>query len=597
MKNIFLTIFLVFNISESLLSQEIDIEANIKMDLFGNLSINAELLNLEKNQDEIVIDNEILIHNDFAKLIRGVKLNGVQLIEYKPVSKRINFVINLPKSKNSSYLKSSDFFITTINYLPILKSDFSKKKKFDLHFDFPKKFQVIYPDESDLQETYTYPPPIIAGDFIKNTILGFDVFTLENDFNKGKRVKEILTEIDNAFSFFQKFYPNITKKPKIIFIPIKTPDAKTLENAIVFDTKILDEKIPLQKRLIAHEVSHLWWGVGGITLDNRILTEGIAEYLALKYMDNIGEDKYVNNQKNVKLYHIEGNYDFKSALENKKNKKESFVYSYELAPLFLFDMESRGINVFNKLHEFYKNHYLNNSKIIPYQELLYFLNSENKYDLSFNLPDFYITENEGKLYVNCSINRINMVEVEFTNKLDYTYRDTLTFDNNIVKYEFNSQEFKKIIIDPDYQVLQTSRLNDVWNSENTSIFDKNNYYFKNTSLPIVLEKSEKFVDYLLSNSADKIEDFTCESNFGLTKKIKELKDEVDKDKNKSITGASTYLKVNNEYNRIEIKLTYLSEGKSKFVYFYLYFDKNYEYLQNFKLVANESEDIEDDYDN
>ena len=60
-----------------------------------------------------------------------------------------------------------------------------------------------------------------------------------------------------------------------------------------------------------------------------------------------------------------------------------------------------------------------------------------------------------------------------------------------------------------------------------------------------------------------------------------------------ITGASTYLKVNEELNKIEIKLTYLTNKKSKFIYFNLYFDKNYEYLQNFKLESELDEKNED----
>lgn len=586
-KNFFLTIFLIFNFTTSLLGQEDNIEASVKMDLFGNLYVNAKLFGLEKNTETIVIDNDILIHSDFAKLIRGIKINSVQLIEYKPVSKKIDYVINLPKGKNSSYLKASDFFLTTINYLPILKSEFSKKKKFDLHFDFPEKFQIIYPDESDLLETYTYVPPIIAGEFIKSTIHDFNVYNLKSYSKSVKRIQDILEVVDNAFSFFQKFYPKIIKKPKIIFLPIKTSDAKTLENAIIFDTKILDEKIPLQKRLIAHEVSHLWWGVGGITFDNNSITEGIAEYLALKYMDNIDEGKYVKTQKNIKLYHIEGNYDFNDVLDKKKNKKNSFVYSYELIPLIFFDMENRGINVFNKLFEFYINHQ-GTSEIISYQDFFYFLNSEIKYDFSFNFPDFYITEKEEKLFINCSISGKNTIEVEFTNNKNNTYRETLTFDNDISIHQLNPHEFKKIIIDPDYKVLQTSRLNDIWLSNESSIFSKNRYFSVEDSNPIALSYSTKMLDYLFSKNNVNINDLTCEDNLWLIEKIDRLKKSININDDIILTGASTLLKEgDNNLYRIDIKATYYSKGdnSSRFIYFYLYYDKDLKYLQNFKLES------------
>ena len=576
-------------------SQDSNVKASVDMDFFGNLYINAELNNLNVNKDTIVIDDQILIHKDFAKLIRGVKLNNISLIEYKPLSKKIDYVINLPKTKNASYLKNSNFFITMINYLPTSKKDFTKKKSYDIKFNFPDKFEVIYPDKKDLQEKYTYPPPIISGEFIKNTILNFDVYNLKKDNSNSKRMQEVITEIDNALAFFQKFYPAINKKPKIIFLPIKRPSAKTLENAIIFDSKILDDNVPLQKRLIAHEVSHLWWGVGGITFDNHILTEGIAEYLALKYMSYIGENKYVYNQNNAKLYHIEGDCELKKELESSKSKKDSYVYSYELTPLALFDIENKGLNVFDKLAEFYNNHQ-NSTNKIPYLELFHFLNSDNKYDLNFNFPDIYITENANDVIVNCISNRENNVVVEFEDYTNKIYRDVLLFNSDNKQYKFDKKKIKQIKIDPEYKVLQTSRLNDVWNAENSSIFYKNNYDLKKVMQPEILEKSEKFIKYLFSNSSEEIKDFTCESNHWLVKKINDLKNNISKDENKIITGASTYLKTNKEYNRIEIKLSYLTNEKSKFIYFYLYFDKNYESLQDFKLIDEESDDFESEED-
>ena len=87
-------------------SQDSKVKANVDMDFFGNLYVNAELNNLNVNKDTIVIDDQILIHKDFAKLIRGVKRNNISLIEYKPLSKKIDYVINLPNTKNASYLKN-----------------------------------------------------------------------------------------------------------------------------------------------------------------------------------------------------------------------------------------------------------------------------------------------------------------------------------------------------------------------------------------------------------------------------------------------------------------------------------------------------------
>ena len=107
MRKTIIFILLLFGIFLTSYSQESIIVANIKVDNFGNLHVNENFTTL---YDTIIIDSKILIHRNYATLIRSKKLEGVKYIEYAPIAKNISYVVNLPKAKSNTYLKREDFF-------------------------------------------------------------------------------------------------------------------------------------------------------------------------------------------------------------------------------------------------------------------------------------------------------------------------------------------------------------------------------------------------------------------------------------------------------------------------------------------------------
>ncbi len=150
------------------------------------------------------------------------------------------------------------------------------------------------------------------------------------------------------------------------------------------------------------------------------------------------------------------------------------------------------------------------------------------------------------------------------------------------------KNIKKIVIDPEYKIIQFSRLNDIWFNNETSSLSKNRYFLIENTNPKVLSHSTKMLNYLFSKNNVNISDLTCEDNLWLIEKIDQLKKAINKNDDIILTGASTFFNEGKEkLDRIDIKATYYSkkDNSSKFIYFYLYYDKSLKYLQNFKLES------------
>lgn len=573
-------------------AQENDVKANIEMDFFGNLYLDVSLPSIDLKKDTLIIDDDILIHKNYASLIGGVRINGSYLINYKPKDKDLSYVINLPKNSANSYVKKADYFFTFINYLPSQKQNFNKEKKFDITFNFPKKLKVVYPDSTDLTKKFITTPPIIAGDFVESEIEGFKVLNLKKDNKHKNGIEKVMMVVKDAYDFYQLRYPKKESKPKIIFLPFEGPlGGRTIRDAIVFDSSILNDTITLEKRLIAHEVAHLWWGFYGVNFDNQYLIEGIAEYMSLKYMEYKKETEYVKKSINKKHYHIEGLADGSEILSVKRRStEENGRLSYDFAPLLFFNVEKDNNNLYDVLSEFYKLNEANKGSI-SISRLDSFLKKNKLSPLVTEsiLPDYFFIEDGEKLILKgINFTKNKKIDIEFTDNSDLKKNKTYSFSSKMNEYVFYKKDIKKAIIDPEYKVLQFSRLNDTWANNNTSVFSKNRYFPIEEIKPEVLTQSEKMLDYLFSKNNVTIQDVTCEDNLWLIEKIDKLKNEINKMEGVTITGASTLFKIGRKnQDRIDVKASIFSkkENTSKFIYFYLYYDKSLKYLQNFKLES------------
>lgn len=599
MKHIIIYYLILLLASTKFYSQDSNVKANIEMDFFGNLYIDAKLPNLDIKKDTLIIDNDILIHKNYATIIGGYRSGGSYLIKYIPKINELSYVVNLPKNSGNSYVKKTDYFFTFINYLPSLKQSINKEKEFNIKFDFPKKFKVIYPDSLDLTKKFITTPPIIAGDFIESEIEGFKVFNLRKDNKSKKEIDKVISVVKDAYDFYQIKYPKKKSKPKIIFLPFnESLGGRTIKDVIVFDSSILNDTLKLEKRLIAHEVAHLWWGSYGVRLNNSHVVEGIAEYMSLKYMDYIKEADFVKKSINKKFYHIEGFVDDKILSPKKISDKENTILNYDLAPLLLLNIEKENSNLYDVLSEFYKTNDGSESSIsISMLDSFLKKNELNPIISESVLPDYFFIEDEEKLILK-GINFKNnqKLKVELTDNKGVKNIKTYEFTSKINDYIIDKKNVKKIVIDPEYKIIQFSRLNDIWFSNETSSLSKNRYFLIENTNPKVLSHSTKMLNYLFSKNNVNISDLTCEDNLWLIEKIDQLKKAINKNDDIILTGASTFFNEGKEkLDRIDIKATYYSkkDNSSKFIYFYLYYDKSLKYLQNFKLESELDEKNED----
>ncbi|WP_452226395.1 hypothetical protein [Lacinutrix cladophorae] len=577
--------FLLFIVTFYSFSQENVINAKVEVDKFGNLFVNNTISNLDKQKDTIIVHSRILLHKDQASLIGSIKLGKVVYKQYLPRANDFSFSVNLLKEKTDSYRMTKDFFLASISYLGTLKQDFGKKRKFNIEAKLPEKFPLIYPNTEDLERAYLYPPPIIAGDFYNTTINGFDVYNL-NALKKSKeKVKDIIEVINDAYRFYLQTYPERNSKPKIIFVPFisKTLLGKTLDNVILLNSKMLKDTARLEIRLLAHEVAHLFWGVSGLRFKESVLTEGIAEYMSLKYLDFKKEKKELKSLLNKKGYRSEG---FREAsLVSKKIKSEDrSVISYSFSTLLFLYNEKENNNLYTVLSQFYKEKTSSNTTI-SLNELQEFLEGKELPLIASNvLPDFFITETENNLIINgFTINNTKVEVVKaLTNGTEEKHSLSFTYKNDT--YTFPKTNLEKITIDPDYKVLQFSRLNDVWHKNETSYSSKNRYFNIEDVNPKVLTISDQLLSYLETKDNLILNDLTCESNVWLADSYKKLKDEIYKDVEGDIiiTGASTYY--NKGSKSMTIKMVYYtkSSNTSQLVYLRLYLDETLHYVQKLK---------------
>jgi hypothetical protein len=75
-------------------------------------------------------------------------------------------------------------------------------------------------------------------------------------------------------------------KTKIIFLlPLKGLYGKSINNIIILNERLLNDTYINSKTLI-HETLHLWWD-NSVHFENRVITEGIVEFLSLNYLKEL----------------------------------------------------------------------------------------------------------------------------------------------------------------------------------------------------------------------------------------------------------------------------------------------------------------------
>jgi hypothetical protein len=66
-----------------------------------------------------------------------------------------------------------------------------------------------------------------------------------------------------------------------------------INNIIILNERLLNDTYINSKTLI-HE-THLWWGDNSVHFENRVITEGIVEFLSLNYLKELKKQGYLNH--------------------------------------------------------------------------------------------------------------------------------------------------------------------------------------------------------------------------------------------------------------------------------------------------------------
>lgn len=556
--------------------------ARITMDDSLNLQITQSASTL-KNNDTLISNQYVSVEKEIAKKIKSGNLALFALKSEQQIDS-LKYKINpFSKKNNNFYEVDSDYFYTDIQYLFLSKKTFySQKKIFDLSFTIPK-YKIIFPDIEDLKQQYIAAPPIIAGNFTHLNILDFNVFYLQKDAFYENKIKLVSEDINKSYNLFSNYFGNLSK-PKIIFFPFAAKSfSQTRENVILYNSTLYSSNVE-SKKIIAHEVAHIWFG-NTFNFDNNRMTEGVAEFLALLYLERSLNVTEFNKYLTEKFFDSEGFNNIGQIFKNSIGGRNDQRIKYSLIPLVLYFRHKNNPTFINILSNFYSLNKLKERATVESFENFLVANGEEKLFTKEKLPNFFIDENANNNNINIisTSSRKYNLEIEKILKNDKIIYETLHFKKGKYKNRINVKKVKKITLDPKFKILQGTKLDDIWINDNKDLFYKNNYkYFDLTSnsneIPI------QIINFLKENGRDTIiSKFT--NNEIVRKKILDLKSKLNS-KDLSFTGAASKLIEN---NTIVFFISYYNNSNKDFdtLIFYATLNKNSDKINS--LIINDTD--------
>lgn len=490
MKRKFLFFTLFLNIT--FVSAQEEITAKIIIDENSNLQVNQILKENNKaiyilpksfspNQKEIVFLRELSSSKEY-------EIYNVNNINFEVIT-------------NTSKL-NTDFFISDLKYLGLKKNNFLDFKKFNLDIS-SKKYPVIFPSKDDLKETYITSPKIVAGNFNFFEENGFKVYYLEKEKEFLEEMKKANIGMNNAFNYFSKYFGE-KRKPKIVFAPNNEP-SETTENLIVYNSDVVKGKNI--ENSISHEIAHIWFGLDGIIIKERPLTEGIAEFLSMQYVINQYGESQLDKSINERLYLLEGKKSLNDLRKKDLDAKSTKSLSYGLLPIYFHARQLSNPDFINQLADLYKNK--EKGRKTSLDEINIFFDSKGIEAIATDefFPDFFISDcASNEVCITSNSNKSYTVEIAITDSNNEKTLKTLSFSKEQKTQKLNIENVNRIVIDPSYKILQISRLNDVWSKNDTNVFNKNRYFKINSKEEIAFISNE-IANYLsgkTENISDKI---------------------------------------------------------------------------------------------
>ena len=472
---------LLFLLNFTIIFAQKNVNAKIIIDENNNLKI-SETFDSKKNT--VMFPNYINLDNNSSKFLNNETSN---LKSYE-VSDKIDYEVQIDKSN-----VNDDFFIAKLKYLGLEKSDFTKEKKFKLNIS-SKNYSIVFPTANDLERKYIATPIIVAGKFKTFENNGFQIYYLEKESGLLEDIKRASEGMSKSFDFYSNYFGK-KEKPKIVFAPISGRSV-TNENIIIYNSDILKPDTP--RTTVSHEIAHIWFGGDGIIFKENSLTEAFAEFLAFHYLTSTYHsenfNKYFEELVEPKKFLTEGEKTFMGFAKENLDKNKKDFFSYSLIPLYLYSKQKNDANFINTIADFYK--YKKQNRTTSLDELNFFLQSKGFEPLfTEKIPDFYFSNcDTSKICIDSNSNKDYSLEIEIISNNDTKTQKTVKVSNK--KSEIlDTENVKKITLDPQYKIHQVSRLNDVWNFGNENIFNKNRYFGTSKLSPEMLEISNNIANF------------------------------------------------------------------------------------------------------
>ena len=531
------------------------IKAVIKIDHMGDMYVSQKLNS--QISDTILYNPRVDLFGKKAKKISNiVKLFNNHYNQFIVNDSTINYVFSSVKNKYDDYTITKDLFYTSINYIGIKKNIINKKKIFKLDFSLPKNFELVYPTNSDLEKPFNRVPFIIAGKFRKTDINDFEVYYNPKDSAHVNRINEVIGFVNQSFEFYNKWENIKLVKPKIVFFPFGTNLAgRTSEYLMMLDTGLLtDEK--LNKRLIAHEAAHYWWGIDCAKFKNLVYGEAIAEFMAMQLLKDFKDVDYLQELLKKKNYNCEGSVKMNKGIDINQNK---YFLSYTLYPLVFYYQQQNNPNFINKIIDFKKEHIeqqeIEIQQLNDYLEKFKLEKIVDRYDFSDLSIEKNNDKNEVLIKFTGNIDKLIVVPIEITDIQGKKSIEYLNFSKEKLVFNKSVENIKKILIDPTFNILQLTCLNDVWVNNSESCFSKNKYLDFEKIDARVIKISTMLIDFLINKNEAILASINDNIEVNKSELIK-IKKDLNYAGSSKIYGATTSY---NEVNKnIELKILSVS---------------------------------------
>jgi len=265
---------------------------------------NATISSLKIDDKNILYATEY--PNDFLPDLKKIIIHN---IFSKKFNLRIAYSYNLIKIENPSFIYNPHWIELSF-YTGWFPANFNYKNySYKLDFKIPEDYKIISPGivskhgnhVNIINENNEFDIPVILSD-------EFQIFHIEN--NKiqfyGTQLQPNMTESiknvsENIYSFFTKRFDTCNSSNLIVAInPFNHPMSYSRKGFISLSLK--DDFADKSKRILAHEIGHLWWKNAPYGTWEDWLNESFAEYSSLIWAEkNIPEndfDSLLNKYKN-----------------------------------------------------------------------------------------------------------------------------------------------------------------------------------------------------------------------------------------------------------------------------------------------------------